>query len=173
MIDPIEKYLLHCHNNPYEYLRYRWTKSLMYPRSILTFGKNMNVLKELHALMKIFNVLTKSDSYLCLSLTRKRISDRWKNAVMLFEEMPSASDWQNFEAKLLRLYLSPGFYPLLSLAMMLRGKKKRDRKARALRWRQPFPRVEHQFLVLRPLLLLVCDDDNVAYERVHPWRTFT
>lgn len=52
----------------------------------------MNVLKELHALMKIFNVLTKSDSYLCLSLTRKRISDRWKNAVMLFEEMPSASD---------------------------------------------------------------------------------
>lgn len=35
----------------------------MYPRNILTFGKNMKLIKKLHALMKIFNVLTKSDSY--------------------------------------------------------------------------------------------------------------
>lgn len=70
---------------------------------------------------------------------------------MYFFQVPSAGDLTEIRG---------GIAPLVSLARllsvaltyeMLRGKKKRGRKARALRWRQPFPRVEHQFLVLRSL----------------------
>lgn len=118
----------------------------------------MNQPKELNVLMKMLNVLTKSGSYFIVFVFDKEsISVRWKNAVMYFyEEMPSASNLTE---------LRGGIAPLVSLARllsvalayeMLRGKKKRSRKARALRWRQPFPRVEHQFLVLRSLARFSC-----------------
>jgi len=69
-----------------------------------------------------------------------------------FEEMPSVGNLTEIQSGIVPLV---SLVRLLSVALgtceMLRGKKKRGRKARALRWRQPFPRVEHQFLVLRSL----------------------
>ena len=88
-----------------------------------------------------------------------------------FKEIPSLGDLTEIRDRIAPLV---SLARLLSVALtyeMLRGKKKRGRKASRATSAATFPAggtPVFSFTIARTLLLLVCDSDNVACERGTP-----